>query len=131
MSARAGSGVDVRTVKAFFDDRGVSFSIESETLAGFTDSHAVLNRPGCVRGNHSHPNGEEILYVQGPALVRWSRRAETGEQLVGPGELVRFQFPAGVAHAVRNEGREACLLVSLQRSTDGDAVRTVSDPILD
>ena len=123
--------VILEPIETFEDDRGISFSIPEQVLHDYPSSHAVQNRPQAVRGNHLHPNGEETLFVQGPAVVRWKAGpSEKGERTVAEGSVVRCHFPAGVSHAVRNTGTGPRLLISFQRSVDGSQITTVRDEIL-
>ena len=44
--------------------------LEPECLPSQRNIHVVVTEPGCVRGNHYHTRGTEVITVQGPALVR-------------------------------------------------------------
>jgi uncharacterized cupin superfamily protein len=55
--------------------------------------------------------------VLGPALVRYrdddgEDGARVVERILAPGEAVRFTFPAGVSHAMRNNGDAPLLILS-------------------
>ncbi len=53
-----------------------------------------------------------ISSVSGAALVRYQEDGATHDALVPAGEVWRFQFPPGVAHAFKNIGERAFLIVS-------------------
>jgi len=59
-----------------------------------------------VRPAHSHPNGEEVIYI-----IRGSGRVLVGEevQAVKAGTVVLF--PRGVVHMLHNTGTEAMKVV--------------------
>jgi quercetin dioxygenase-like cupin family protein len=50
--------------------------------------------------------------VYGPALVRYRSDERLHEVEVPAGEVWRFTFPPGVAHAFKNTGTAAIVLVS-------------------
>jgi dTDP-4-dehydrorhamnose 3,5-epimerase-like enzyme len=53
------------------NSRGSVFEpLDPQHLAGQRNVHVVVTKPGCVRGNHYHTRGTEVVTVQGPALVR-------------------------------------------------------------
>jgi len=120
------SRVEIVKLKVHADARGAVFEpLEPELLAGWQNVHAVISEPGAVRGNHAHRRGTEISAVVGPTLVRYRESAAaagaTGgaasdgavrEVLVPAGEVWRFRFPPGVAHAFKNTGPGPVLLVS-------------------
>jgi UDP-2-acetamido-2,6-beta-L-arabino-hexul-4-ose reductase len=72
----------------------------------------VLTEPGCLRGNHYHERGTEVLTVVGPALVRIEEEGEAYDLNVPDGEPWRFTIPAGVAHAILNTGPAPILMVA-------------------
>ena len=105
----------VRIVKLnlFKDARGALFEpLEPSLLAGWNNVHAVISEPGTVRGNHRHLRGTEVTTVYGPTLVRYREGDELRDAEVPEGEAWRFHFPPGTAHAFRNTGTRANLLVS-------------------
>ena len=108
------SGVEVTEVEVHADDRGFVFeAVEAEEIPGFRNVHAAMTEPGEVRGNHVHCEKDEVINVQGPALVRWRTDGGTVDHRVPDGAVHRFRFPADVPHAVRHEGEEPRLLVAL------------------
>ena len=95
------------------DARGwVMEPIPPESIPAQHNVHVVITEPGCVRGNHFHQRGTEITVLQGPALVRIREGGEVREVQVQDGELVRFTFPPGIAHAFKNTGSRATMLVA-------------------
>jgi UDP-2-acetamido-2,6-beta-L-arabino-hexul-4-ose reductase len=65
-----------------------------------------------VRGNHRHLRGMEVTAVVGPALVRYREGEQNCDARVPEGEVWRFRFPPGVAHAFKNTGERPFVLVS-------------------
>ena len=105
--------VRITKLKAHADARGVVFEpLEPELLGGWRNVHAVITEPGTVRGNHRHLRGTEVSAVYGEALVRYRANGETRDALVPAGEVWRFEFPPGVAHAFKNTGERPFVLVS-------------------
>ena len=105
--------VRITKLKAHADARGVVFEpLEPELLGGWRNVHAVITEPGAVRGNHRHLRGTEVSAVYGEALVRYRANGETRDALVPAGEVWRFEFPPGVAHAFKNTGERPFVLVS-------------------
>jgi len=105
--------VKIRKLKVHTDGRGSVFEpLEPALLSGWQNVHTVVTEPGGVRGNHRHQRGTEVTSVLGPALVRYRSGDEVEEMNVPPGEAWRFLFPPGTAHAFKNTGAKALLLVS-------------------
>jgi dTDP-4-dehydrorhamnose 3,5-epimerase-like enzyme len=105
--------VEITKLTAHHDARGVLFEpLEPPRLTGWRNVHAAITEPGGVRGNHKHLRGTEVTAVVGPALVRYCEDGQTCDAAVPAGEIWRFQFPPGVAHAFRNTGERPFLLVS-------------------
>jgi len=105
--------VEIIKLKVHADTRGAVFEpLEPQLLGGWQNVHAVITEPGAVRGNHRHPRGTEVTAVAGPALVRYREDGQTCDALVPAGEVWRFHFPPGVAHAFRNTGERPFVLVS-------------------
>ena len=97
----------------FREARGTVFEpFDAGMLAAMQNCHVVKNQPGCVRGNHRHLLAREYLVVSGPAMVRFGEPDRWQEVSLEEGELTRFEFPAGVAHAVLNTGDKVQLLVA-------------------
>lgn len=109
-----GGRVEVDPLEVHADERGLVFEpVDGGELPGFRNLHVALTEPGEVRGNHVHREKDEVLAVEGPALVRWSEGGERHEHAVPGGSVHRFRFPAGVAHAVRFGGEGRRLLAAL------------------
>jgi dTDP-4-dehydrorhamnose 3,5-epimerase-like enzyme len=123
--------VRIEPVVLHQDSRGSVFEpLDLEGLHGQRHVHVVITEPGCVRGNHYHTRGTEVLTVQGPALVRI--RDEQGVQttLVLEGAITRFIIPPGVAHAIQNQGSRPMLLVAFRDRADDPADPDVVREIL-
>lgn len=95
------------------DARGFVFEplLERE-IAAQRNLHVVLSLPGAVRGNHMHGRRTEILAVVGPALVRYRENGELRDVTLGETEVVRFEFPPGVPHAIKNTGSRPQVILS-------------------
>ena len=105
--------VEITKLATHLDARGVLFEpLEPSRLGGWKNVHTVISAPGAVRGNHKHLRGTEVTAVVGPALVRYCEEGQTCDAVVPAGEIWRFQFPPGVAHAFKNTGDRPFLLVS-------------------
>jgi dTDP-4-dehydrorhamnose 3,5-epimerase-like enzyme len=105
--------VEITKLNVHSDARGAVFEpLEPALLAGWRNVHAVITEPGAVRGNHRHPRGTELSAVQGPALVCYRDAEGVREVQVPAGEVWRFKFPAGTAHAFKNTGVRPFVLVS-------------------
>lgn len=104
--------VKVEQVVVHADTRGRVFEpLEGAALGRFRNVHAVLTEPGAVRGNHYHRRGTEVLAVAGPMWVRVREGKTVRDYDVPAGEVWRFTFPPGVAHAMKNIGPEAAWMV--------------------
>jgi dTDP-4-dehydrorhamnose 3,5-epimerase-like enzyme len=120
------SGVEIVKLKVHADARGAIFEpLEPQLLAGWRNVHAVISEPGAVRGNHAHRRGTEISAVVGPALVRYREGTSIHDAEVPAGEVWRFRFPPGVAHAFRNTGTRTFLLVSFNSEEHNPAMPDV------
>ena len=113
MAAPATARVVITKLKLHSDARGAVFEpLEPQLLTGWRNVHAVITEPGAVRGNHRHLRGTELSSVSGLALVRYQEDGATRDVLVPAGEVWRFEFPPGVAHAFKNTGERTFLIVS-------------------
>ena len=125
--------VTVEKLRVAQDARGYVFEpISGDGIAQFRNTHVVYTLPGCVRGNHYHTRGTEVCSVAGPTLVKYQVADRVHEAQVPGGEVWRFTFPAGVAHAFRNEGAEPNMLASFSTEEhdprNPDVVRVVLIP---
>jgi len=112
------------------DPRGVVFEpLDADEIGEFRNVHVVVTEAGAIRGNHRHILGMEVTTVVGPVLVRFREAGATRDVNVPDGEVWRFHFPPGVAHAFRNTGSRPFFLVSFNTQAHdpagGDAVRDV------
>lgn len=104
--------VAIEQVTISTDGRGFVFEpLSPALLSGQRNVHVAVTQPGCVRGNHRHERGTELLTVCGPALVRIRVGDSVKNTVVQEGEVVRFTIPPGVAHAILNTGDRPMLLV--------------------
>lgn len=105
--------VEITKLKVHADARGAVFEpLAPHLLRGWQNVHAVITEAGAVRGNHRHLRGMEVSAVVGPALVRYREGDNNCDAVVPVGEVWRFRFPPGVAHAFKNTGDRPFLLVS-------------------
>ena len=126
MTASATARVVITKLKVHADARGAVFEpLEPPLLAGWRNVHAVITEPGAVRGNHRHLRGTEVSAVAGAALVRYREGHQICDVLVPPGEVWRFQFPPGIAHAFKNTGDRSFLIVSFNTELHDPAASDV------
>ena len=123
----------VEVLSGFTDERGLVFEpLRPSEFTHQQNAHVVLTQPGCIRGNHFHPRGTEICVIKGPALVRIREDSKILDFDVISGEVKRFLFPPGVAHAIQNTGEELLLLISFNTiahdPASPDVVRDVLIP---
>ncbi len=105
--------VHFEKLKVIRDVRGSVFEpLPGDALTDKRNVHVVISGPGVVRGNHYHRRGRETMAVMGPALVRV--RDENGVQdiQVPAGEVYRFIFLPGQAHAIQNLSNNPNILVA-------------------
>jgi dTDP-4-dehydrorhamnose 3,5-epimerase-like enzyme len=129
-SDRSTMRVSAEQVVLHRDSRGSVFEpLDAERLPSQRNVHVVVTEPGCVRGNHYHTRGTEVVTVQGPALVRIRDGQGVQDTLVPEGTVTRFIIPPGVAHAIQNLGTRPTLLVAFRDLADDltnpDVVRQV------
>lgn len=95
--------------------------------------HVVSMNPGAIRGNHLHERGTEwLLLCGGPVRVSW-RPADRSEDRTRdfPGdEPVLLEFPAGVAHALRNDSGAVVHLIVASEEPD-PPTRRADPPLLE
>lgn len=101
------------------DHRGLVLEpLRADEFPAQRNAHLVLTAPGHIRGNHYHRHGTEIAVALGPCLVRYRDGDGDGDgnrvvdRPVTPGEAVRFTFPPGVAHAMKNTGDSQMIIIS-------------------
>jgi dTDP-4-dehydrorhamnose 3,5-epimerase-like enzyme len=122
--------VRIEPIMLHRDCRGSVFEpLDPERLSGQRNVHVVVTEPGCVRGNHSHTRGTEVVTVQGPALVRIRDGQGVQDTVIPEGGVTRFIIPPGIAHAIQNLGTQPTLLVAFRDCThdpaDPDVVHEV------
>jgi dTDP-4-dehydrorhamnose 3,5-epimerase-like enzyme len=107
------SRVTIERLSLHRDARGSVFEpLRPEEFANQRNAHVVLTQPGCLRGNHYHTRGTEVLTVVGPAMVRIREDGKTYDQSVPEGEPWRFTIPPGIPHAIFNTGLAPILMVA-------------------
>jgi len=105
--------IKIDVLRVAKDARGYVFEpMEADKLGHFGNVHVVYTIPGVVRGNHRHLVGTEVCSVSGPTLVRYRQDGVIHDINVPVGEVWRFEFPPGVAHAFRNEGTGPSMLAA-------------------
>jgi dTDP-4-dehydrorhamnose 3,5-epimerase-like enzyme len=105
--------VVIETLNMHSDVRGaVVEPLDGEALASQKNVHVAISQPGCVRGNHYHQFGAEIITVIGPALARFRDGDQIADVEVAAGEAVRFTIPPGISHAVKNTGAQPCIMIA-------------------
>jgi dTDP-4-dehydrorhamnose 3,5-epimerase-like enzyme len=97
------------------DDRGwvVDPIARADPGAPLGHLHLASLAPGAIRGNHVHPASSEFILVWGGrAELAWEEDGRVVREEVSGDELVVFEIPAGVAHAVTNTGLGTVYLVA-------------------
>ena len=103
----------MRKIGTHADARGFVFEPLAEAEIGAQRNlHVVISQPGAVRGNHLHLRRTEILAVVGPALVRYREDGVQQDVTVADGEVVRFEFPPNVPHAIKNTAPRPQVILS-------------------
>lgn len=115
------------------DERGMVFEpVGSEVLLAQRNVHVVTSRPGAIRGNHYHLQGTETIAVSGPALVRIKQDGDSQDIPVADGKIIRFTFPPGVPHAIKNTGDGLNILVAFNTvEHDPEQPDTVQDILIE
>ena len=115
------------------DARGTVFEpLAVEEMLKQQNVHVVTSKPGVIRGNHYHVEGEETIIVIGPVLVRFRERDKDQEVEVTEGEVYRFIFPPGVPHAIKNTSDNANVLVAFNtKSHNRQHPDTVKEVLID
>ena len=100
-------------IKTSEDERGFVFEpLTGAALSRQHNVHVVLTQPGCVRGNHYHTQGVEIIVVRGATLARFRDEQELCEITIGENETVRFLIPNGISHAFKNVGGKSSVMIA-------------------
>lgn len=123
--------VTIEPIEMRTDGRGFVFEpLTAGQLAAHKNSHVVLTEPGCVRGNHYHRRGTEVLVIVGPSQIRWREDEITKEFLLGEREAVRMTIPPGIAHAFKNTGNRPAILVAFNNLDHNEALVDVIKNVL-
>ena len=105
--------VEIEYLETAGDERGFVFEpLQAEVLPRQRNAHVVLTQPGCIRGNHYHTKGTEIIVVRGKTLARFRDGQELYETTVSESETMRFVIPHGVSHAFKNMGGKTSVMVA-------------------
>jgi quercetin dioxygenase-like cupin family protein len=101
LNERDAEGVDL-------PGRHLRWVVSPDTLKARHCSACVITvAPGeRVRPAHSHPNGEEVIYI-----VRGSGRVLVGTEVTAVREGTTVLFPQGVVHMLHNTGSEEMKVV--------------------
>ena len=76
-------------------------------------AHLASLEPGAIRGNHVHSGAAEYVLVWGgTAEIAWEDDGRVTRETVSGEELVVFEIPPGVAHAVTNVGATTAYLIA-------------------
>ena len=95
------------------DHRGFVFEpIDKGSLIAQENCHVVISDPGVIRGNHYHLMGTETMAVAGPALVMFKEATKIHDVEIPAHQVFKFVFPPRTAHAVKNTGKRANILVA-------------------
>lgn len=130
-NAQNPASVTPQVMRVAADERGVVFEPIGELeMAAQHNCHIVLSKPGAIRGNHLHHVGTEITAITGPCEVRWRERGQLHDALVPAGEVWRFVFPPGVAHAFRGTGTAPMVIASFNTEAHDPARPDVSRDVL-
>jgi dTDP-4-dehydrorhamnose 3,5-epimerase-like enzyme len=124
--------IPYESLRVVSDSRGVVFEpIGAHDILRQKNSHVVISGPGVIRGNHYHLNGEEIMAVMGPALVRIKDHGIVDDVTVPEGKAYQFVFRSGVSHAIMNLSNHANILAAFNTiEHDPQNPDTVGDVIL-
>jgi uncharacterized RmlC-like cupin family protein len=83
--------------------------------------HLISIRPGKVRGNHLHPGHEEWLYLfHGVGVFVWAAAEGEAQERAMTGGRTLIRIAPGVAHAMRNEGKEELYLLAWREALRED-----------
>src|SRR5215475_1496864 len=105
--------VIIETLTMHSDARGaVVEPLDAAGLAAQRNVHVVVSQPGCVRGNHYHQIGTEIIAVIGPALARFRDGNKIRDVLVAANQTLRFTILPSVSHAFKNTGSQPCVMIA-------------------
>jgi UDP-2-acetamido-2,6-beta-L-arabino-hexul-4-ose reductase len=105
--------VIIKQIELKKDDRGCIFEpLDPANIFLQRNIHVVLTQPGCVRGNHYHKHGTEVITVFGSTLVRFHDQQTIKDVTVSENQAVRFDIPQGVSHAFKNTGSKTTVMIA-------------------
>lgn len=123
--------VRIDVITSHRDPRGMVFEpLAADEIGRYRNVHVVITEPGAIRGNHHHLRGAEVTTVVGPVLVRYQANGVRRDVNVPAGEVWRFAFPAGVAHAFKNTGSQPFILASFNTEEHDQAAPDVVREVL-
>lgn len=123
--------VTIEPIHLHSDQRGFVFEpLWPGQLAAQKNTHVVLTEPGCVRGNHYHARGTEVLAVVGAWLIRYRDHETTQDLVLGEKDIVRLTIPPGVAHAFKYIANGSGLLVAFTDLDRDDALADITPALL-
>jgi UDP-2-acetamido-2,6-beta-L-arabino-hexul-4-ose reductase len=125
--------VSIEKIDLSADRRGFVFmALPGDRLTEQRNVHIAVTQPGCVRGNHYHQSGTEVLILFGPGLVRLRDQSKIEDITVAEGEVVRFTLPPGVSHALKNIGAQPTTLIAFSTAAQIEhRSETVADVLID
>src|ERR1700754_4544588 len=125
--------VIIETLPMHCDARGaVVEPLDAARLAAQQNGHVAVSQPGCVRGNHYHQSGTEIIAVIGPALARFRDGDEISDVPGAANQTMGFTIPPGVSHAFKNTGPQPCLMIAFNTTShDRDAPDVFRDLLIE
>lgn len=105
--------VVVEALELHRDERGSVFEpLARDHLNPPYHMHVVLTEPGCIRGNHYHRRGTEVVIVCGPALIRLRDGPAVEDIHVAADQARRLTIPPGVSHAFQNIGQQPNVIIA-------------------
>ena len=124
--------VTVEKLDVHGDMRGYVFEpVDTEDLKRQRNCHIAVTEPGEIRGNHYHRDSSEIITMSGPMLVRYRENGQIRDFSISSGEVYRFRIPPGTAHAMRNTGTSANVLVAFNSAPhDRSQPDTIPDVLI-
>lgn len=125
--------IEINKIPKHSDMRGFVFDpIEKLQLCTMNNCLVVISDPGVVRGNHYHVKGTETLAIVGPALFRFKEEKEIYDIDVPKEQVFQFIIPPKIAHAVKNTGENANILIAFNTvEHDAQNPDVITEAIID
>ena len=125
--------IEINNISKHADIRGFVFEpIDKKQIYGMKNCHVVISDPGAVRGNHYHVTGTEIIVVVGPALFRVKEENEIYDIEIPEGQVSQFIIPPQIAHAIKNTGENANMLIAFNTvEHDAQDPDVIADVVID